>query len=279
MKIALLLASSMMTASLVSARRPATTEKEVFDFPDTVDTLDAVPERARGLYEEKEGKFVYTDTGGLRNALRASRTERDAMKREADAAKAWKALGKSPEEIQTLLDEQRTVEEQKLADKGQWDSLKSQMETNHQAVVSAKDAREKKILAALEKATIHDRARAALSDPDIEGNPLFLLPAISGRVKLEETDDGFTPVVLREDGSPMLNAKNEPASMKDLFLEFRGQEQWAGAFKGLNQSGGGASGGGGKPPTSGKNRSKMTAIEKVAYIKEHGQPAYAALPE
>lgn len=251
-----------------------------FAFPDTLDSLDGVPERARGLYTEKDGKFVYTDTGALRNSLTNARNERDAAKRDAATAAALKALGKTPEEIQALIDAAAAAAEEEHTKKGNWEALKKQMEDNHNAALSEKDKKIAKLQGSLEKALIHDSARAALSDEEVGGNPLFLLPAIDGRVKLEETDNGFKTVVLREDGTPQLNADNNPATLKDLFLEFKAKPDWANAFKGSGQSGGGApnqqKSGGGAP--NGKKRSEMSNSEKTAFIKEFGSEKYLALP-
>lgn len=280
-KTKILLASgTLLSRSTLIAFEGEENKPAAFDFPETVDDIQVVPERARGLYTEKDGKWQYTDVGALKNSLTHARNEREAARREAAAAAEWKALGKTPEEIKALLDAEREREEKKLTEEGDWTALRTQMETNHTNALSEKDKRINKLMTTLEKALIHDSARAALADEEIGGNPLFLLPAINGRVKLEESEDGFTTVVLRADGTPQLNSDNKPATLKDLFLEFKAQPEWAGAFKGLGQSGGGASGdqqrGGGAPGNL--KRSEMTPVAKAAFIKEHGQEKYLALP-
>ena len=272
----------LFTTAIIAAHRlPATFEGEVFAFPDVVDSLDAVPERARGLYTADGDKFKYTDTGGLRNSLQSARNERDAARREAASAEAWKKLGKTPEEIEALLEKERTAEEEKARAEGNWDSLKTQMEDNHNTALAEKDKRINKLENTLKGTLIDSGLKSALADPEVEGNPLYLLPHLRGRVKFEETDEGFTTVVLREDGSPMLNGQNLPATLKDLALEFRSDEKWASAFKGLNQSGGGATGGnqGGGAGGGTKKRSEMSVHEKVAYIQANGQAKYEQLPE
>jgi hypothetical protein len=80
----------------------------------------------------------------------------------------------------------------------------------------------------------------------------------------------------------MLNGENKPATLKDLFLEMKGKPEYAGAFKGVNNSGGGAppngSGGKGGAPEGQKKRSEMSNLEKVTYIRQHGQAEYEKLP-
>lgn len=276
----LLLNSTFLVAAAV-ARMPRTNDD--FAFPDTVDDINTVPERARGLYTQDGDKFKFTDVGGLKNSLNSTRQERDAANRAARDAAAYKALGKTPEEIKALMDAANAAEEEANKAAGNWDVLKQQMTENHNNALAEKDKRVKKLETSLEHSLIDSGLQMVLSDPGIGGDPLFLLPHMRGRVKLEETDDGFKPVVLRSDGSPMLNKDNQPANLKDLASEFRGDERFAVAFKGLNKSGGGGTGGGngggGEAGSGPKKRSEMSMIEKVAYIKDHGQQEYEKLPE
>lgn len=73
------------------------------------DTLDAVPEAVRGLYEERDGKAVLTKVNGLKtqkdvNALNeALRKERGDHKSAKDLLNSWTAFGK-PEEVQAQID-------------------------------------------------------------------------------------------------------------------------------------------------------------------------------
>lgn len=270
----------LVTTSM--ARMPRTNDD--FAFPDVVDDINTVPERARGLYEEKEGKFKYVGVDGLKSALTGTRAERDNAARDARAAAQYKALGKTPEEIKALMDAAAAAQEEKDRAEGNWDVLKQQMTDNHNNAIAEKDKRIKKLETSLERSEIDSGLQGVLADPEIGGDPLFLLPHMRGRVKLEETDDGFKTVVLRADGSPMLNKENQPAKLKDLAGEFRGDERFASAFKGLNKSGGGGTGGGnsgGEGGTGGgtTKKSDMSAVAKVAYIKEHGLAGYEKLPE
>lgn len=249
-----------------------------FDFPDVVDDINTVPEKARGLYTEKDGKYTYTGVDGLKSALSSTRAERDAANARAKKVAGYEALGKSPDEIKALLDQESQREQDRLTQEGDWNALKTQMEQNHTNAIQEKEKRISKLQTTLEREMIDSRLQSVLSDKDVEGDSLFLLPHMRGRVKLEETDNGFNTVVLREDGSPLLNAQNQPASLKDLALEYKGKEQFGRAFKGLNQSGGGGTGGGnGGPGGSTKKKTEMSALEKTRFIREHGIQAYNQL--
>lgn len=74
------------------------------------DSLSAVPEAFRPLYEEKDGKAVLSKVNGLKtqsdvnNLSEALRKERNDHKAAQDALKAWGNLGKKPEEILAQLD-------------------------------------------------------------------------------------------------------------------------------------------------------------------------------
>ena len=82
----------------------------------TVDSLESVPQNARELYKEVDGKFRldlegYEDPVGLKSALQK---EREAAKIASKRVSAWESFGKTPEEIQELLEKQREAEDQKL---------------------------------------------------------------------------------------------------------------------------------------------------------------------
>ena len=82
----------------------------------TVDSLESVPQNARDLYKEVDGRFRldlegYEDPVGLKSALQK---EREAAKTATKRASAWESFGKTPEEIQEVLANQRDLEDQKL---------------------------------------------------------------------------------------------------------------------------------------------------------------------
>lgn len=81
----------------------------------TVDSLEAVDETYHDLYEPDGDRFKLKvegieDTSGLKSALQKERKEREAREKQA---KAWERLGKSPEEIEELLEAQARADEAK----------------------------------------------------------------------------------------------------------------------------------------------------------------------
>lgn len=253
-----------------------------FDFPDSVDSLDGVPAKAKPLYKKDEatGRFVYDDITGLKNALEHEKREKGTLKGQLSQLSAFKELGITADEARELLEQRRTAEEQRLIDAGDFKSLKEQMEANHAASLADKDAVISRYKKFIEKTLVSDNARAVLASDDIKGNATLLLPVIRDRVEVAESDGEFQLVVKRPDGTPMLNEANGPATLKDLFMELRKAPEYADAFKGVNQSGGGAPNNplGGGAPNGSLVRGKMSVKEKTAYISANGQEAYNNLP-
>lgn len=253
-------------------------------LPEALDdtSFASLPTNLQPLYVKgTDGKYKLDDVNHLRGVLNNVKGENATLKGKNSQYQQYAALGLEPDAIKALIEEKRLADEKKLKDEGDWNSLKQQMEANHQNELKAKQDREGKLLSTINKALVDDQARSVLADPEISGNPTLLLPLIRDRVKVTETDNGFELQVLQaEGGAPMLNSSNQPATLKDLFLEMKAKPEYAGAFKGVNQSGGGAppsngnGGGGGATPS----RSKMTAVQKTAFIGQHGLEKYQALP-
>lgn len=264
-------------------RAPDDHEPAPFAFPETVDTLDGVPERARPLYvkDEATGKFKYDDVSSLKSALEHEKQQRRSLAQKNGTLAKWEKLGKTPEEIEEMLTKQAEAEQQRLVDEGDFKSLKEQLEANHAAEITKREERINGLTKQIEKLMYSDQVKTVLADKDIEGNPTLLMAPLRDRVKIEEDSESgeFRLTVLNADGHPMLNSSNQPATLKDLALQFKGDENYAGAFKGVNQSGGGTPNKqGGGAPINGKKRGEMTTSEKTAYIREHGAEAYEQLP-
>lgn len=254
-----------------------------FDFPETVDNLDGVPERARPLYvkDEATGKFKYDDVSSLKSALEHEKQQRRSLAQKNGTLAKWEKLGKTPEEIEEMLTQQAEAEQQRLRDSGDFDAIKKQLEDNHATAIAGKDERIGKLTKQIEKLLYSDQVKTVLADKDVEGNPVLLMGPLRDRVKIEEDSDSgeFRMTILNADGHPMLNSSNQPATLKDLALQFKGDENYAGAFKGVNQSGGGTPNKqGGGAPINGKKRSEMSTAEKTAFVRDHGADEYNKLP-
>ena len=209
-------------------------------IPFVADSLEAIPEAQRGLYKPDGDKFRldldgYEDPAGLKSALDK---ERKAAKDAVAMAKAWKELGKTPEEIQELLAAQAQAERDKLVKGGEWDKLKGQMTEQHQAELAKREEAVKGMRDQLEKHLVDAAGVAAIAAAD--GSAELLLPHVKSRVKVIEENGEFAVRVVDAAGNPRVNGKGEFLSMSDLVGEMRQSEIFAPCFKAPNASGGGA---------------------------------------
>lgn len=229
-------------------------------LPFTVDAIDAVPEAQRSLYKESNGKFVldvdgYEDPAGLKSALEKERT---AAKTASKQVQQWAALGKTPEEIQALVEAHAQAERDKLEKGGQWDKLRQQILDQHKTELSKKDeaiaAREK----ALSRHLVDAAAVTALHEA--KGSAALLLPHIRAAVKVTEEDGEYVVRVLDKTGNPRVDGKGEFLTIKDLVSEMRQSDEYGRAFDASGTTGGGAQGGG---SGSGGKTIKQAAFEAL----------------
>jgi hypothetical protein len=234
-----------------------------------VDSLDAVDEPLRSLYEEKDGKFALKVEGvepvdGLKSALEK---ERKAARELEKKVKRWESLGKSDEEIAELLKKAEDAELSEAERKGEWDKLRAQMNEKHDAALRAKDETITAMRARLNAELVDAKAVAAIAAA--KGVPELLLPHVQRHVKV---DDEFNVQVVDGKGDPRVGAKGEPLTIADLVAEMKASEVFGRAFEGSGQSGsgtqpnsaGGAGGNGGVPKSWAEAK---TDEEKAAFLK------------
>lgn len=211
----------------------------------TVDTLDDVPENLRSLYSEADGKFRLAvdgieDTAGLKSALQK---EREAARNAEKQAKAWMALGKTPEEIAALVDAQRKADEDRALKGGEFDKLKAQMVEQHKTELAKKDTTVAAMRGHLERFLVDAQATTAISE--LKGVPALLLPHVKAAVKVVDDGDAFAVRVVDANGNPRVNGKGEFLSIRDLVDEMRQNEVFGRAFEPTGATGSGAGGSGG----------------------------------
>ncbi len=244
-------------------------------------------ENAQKLYKKQSnGKFTLDvdDLDGIDDPQdmrsRLGRANQEAGSRRA-AIEKWERLGKTPDEIQALLEQQAQREQEDLEKKGQWDTLKQQMVDQHtnekNTLVGERDTAFKE----LNNYVAENAALAAINEH--KGSVKVLLPHVLSRVKVQkdEATGKRVAVVLGDDGNPRVNSEGKFLGPSDLVKEFRGDAEFSRAFGGPPGGGGGTppgSGGGGGTPPGSKKRSEMSTQDKAAFIREHGQTEYLKLP-
>ena len=247
----------------------------------TVDSLDSVPENLRDQYKEVDGKFRldldgYEDPAGLKSALQS---EREAAKAANRQVNAWKALGKTPEEIQALLQHLETDEDAKLISAGKLDEVVKKRTERMQADY------DKKLQSESESRTKAEGKAAKLAERALQA---VLRDAAARAGALPEALDD---VVRRGAGTWVLNDEGDVVAMNgdEVMLGKDGKkplspQEWAESIRDsapyfwpvMRGSGAPGSSGGGR---SALKRSEMTATDMRDYIDTHGQAAYLKLPK
>jgi hypothetical protein len=237
-------------------------------LPFTVEALDKIPEAQRSLYTKTDSGFRldvdgYEEPVALKSALDKERANaRDAVAQ----AKAWKALGKTPEEIQALVEAAAQAERDKLTKAGDFDKLRQQMNDAHTAELDKERGTSKAMRVQLEKYLVDAAAATALAAA--KGNAELLLPHVKARVKVIEENGEFAVRVVDAGGNPRVNGKGEFLSMTDLVDEMRQSDVYAPAFLAPAASGGGARPNAGAPGGAQKGRIDGTAEERTAYFAQ-----------
>lgn len=248
-----------------------------------VDSLDDIPEAARGAYvKQDDGKFKLDfeveDTTKIKSALQKERENNKAMK---DAVKAWEALGMSREEIDEVLRKNAAEAENALKKKGDFDGILKQ----HQEKWGKERAtleNELNVAKASERsAIVGERVLGALAKANATQEGTDLLPErLAARIKFETVDGKRVLKILSDDGAtPMAGTGADgTATIDDLVKE--AMTKYPSLFKGSG------AGGGGKPPGEkggggsgvGKKSDLKTMKAKGDYVEKYGMEAYEALP-
>ena len=205
-----------------------------------VDSLDAIPETSRSLYVEKDGKFRldldgYEDPAGLKSALQK---ERETAKLATRQAQQWQSLGKTPEEIASLVDASKRAEEERALKGGEWEKLKGQMLDQQKTELAKRDQQLAVKDKALTKYLVDAAAVTALAAA--KGSAALLLPHIRSSVKVIEDGDDYAVRVVDAAGNPRVNGKGEFLSIADLVSEMRQSDDYSRAFDASGTTGSGA---------------------------------------
>ena len=222
-----------------------------------VDSLDAIPESSRSLYIEKDGKFRLDlegleDTAGLKSALQK---ERETAKLATRQAQQWQSLGKTPDEIASLVDASKRAEEERALKGGEWEKLKGQMLDQQKTELAKRDQQLAVKDKALTKYLVDAAAVTALAAA--KGSAALLLPHIRSSVKVIEDGDDYAVRVVDAAGNPRVNGKGEFLSIADLVSEMRQSDDYSRAFDASGTAGSGAG------PSSGISGSKV--LKKSAF--------------
>lgn len=236
-----------------------------------IDKLDSVDEKYRDLYakgaDEKFHLGVEDDDGEeLRRAKEHEKAARKAA--EEKAKKAQEDLDKTNEALKKLQEAQ----DDKHRQAGDVESLEKSWQEKFSTREAELTQQASQLQAVIEKQMVDNVAQSTASELAGE-NAAILLPHIKGRLSVEVVDGEARTRVLDKSGKP------SALTVEELKNEFFTSDSFAAIIIGSKANGSGASGGQRGGGATKKKFSEMSASEKVAYKRKHGDEAYRRLKE
>lgn len=268
-----------------------------FDFAknETVESLDSVPEKYRGLYAEVDGKFTISDTVkglvgdyiGVTSTLAGVRVDKKKVTDEnAERRLATKAIEDFAQSVGLEVgDEGHLAALQAFVDdlQGQikggkeikinLDKINSEWETRFTELGSAKDSEITEMRGALSKHLISDAASRALADA--KGSIELLLPHVLNQCKVVKEDGGsYRVTVLDAQGDSRFDGSGGLMGVTDLVNEMKTQDKFGRAFESEVPAGGGTPPGGLNRPNvhrPGQQAENLSPTQKIAIGLKKGQ--------
>lgn len=211
---------------------------------------EGLDEGIKGFYEEKDGSYQLT-VEGLDNASEikiALRKERERASEFEKIVKQWNGTGKKPEEVVEILKKAAEEEEQRKKDKGEYESIITQLKEGKAKELAVKDEALKTMRQTLDSYLIDAEATRVLTEGG--GNATLLLPHVKKATQVIEDNGTYVVRVVGSDGNPRVNSKGEYLGIKDLVEEMKENESFQCAFAATDKKGSGAGGSGGTGGTS-----------------------------
>lgn len=256
----------------------------------TVESIDELPEAMRGLYAEKDGKFILDvepvngfaleDVGGLKTTLSKEMTKRKNLEKEfskfkdIDPERAREALAK--------LEELSNIDPSKEADKivsEKLETAKRQLLDKHSKDLAEREGKISNLNKTIENLLVDQSATSAIAEA--KGSVELLLPHVQRHTRVREVDGRYVVEVIDKDGNARIgNSKGDPMTIKDLVAEMRQSETFGRAFDGSGMSGSGTppGGSGGTPQRVTKKSDLDTRQKRAAFVEQYGVKAYDSLP-
>lgn len=222
------------------------------------DTLDAIDEPLRALYEEKNGKYRLKvegveDTEGLK-------------KKNSELMDELKGFKRSQKEKEEQAARER---EELLAKSGDVEALRKSYDEKLAKLTGDYSTREQNYQQQLQKLTVGQTATTLAAELAIPGSAPVLLPHIQARLSMEIRDGVPVTVVIGQDGKP------SALTIDDLKSELSANPAFAPIIAAIKAAGGGASGsgnGGGaaKKAVTRSQFDQMSAVQRMEHLKSGG---------
>lgn len=246
----------------------------MWDFSQTVEDLNTVPEQFRSAYVagegEHEGTFVVGEQfSGLTSAIIGLNTSLKASRDEASQAKAnlkgWAALGENPEavteSINNLTEERNTaLDKNKSFDPTK---MREQLMGEFQGKLTEATDRSALLQGALKHSLVNSAASVAIAAH--KGTPELLMPIVQSQVQMVEKEGKFGVQVIDSEGS----VRYSPTSgglmtVDELIVEMKAHPSYGMAFKTDMKGGEGGIGDSGRRGMHSADTSNMSATDKIS---------------
>lgn len=198
-----------------------------------------------------------------------------ALKSELDALGGLDTVKSLAEQAKQA---QSKAEQERLAKLSADDRLK-EIEETYKRQIGERDEK----LTKWQQRAVNREVDAALAEAirAEDGNPVLLSHALKSRVEATMNDDGEVVVTVKGPNGEALDSKGKPFTLKGLVAEFKGNADFAGAFK-ANPANGGGTQRGSKTVGGGNNpfaEATKNLTEQMRLIKTQPELARALAAE
>lgn len=255
-----------------------------FKFDD-VDSIESVPSDFRVFYDEKDGKpVIREDMAATVGAFRSMSAALDKRSKELTEARAGKVdlsslsdYGTTPDEIKETFDTKISELQNELS-KGKdaklnLDKLRNDMNMGFQEKTKKYEARIEGLTSFLHKTLVTEKATAEIASA--KGDVELLMPFVSAKIKVQESDGEFSVFVVDDQGEQRFNHVGQPMNIKELVTEMKGNEKYGKLFASESPTGSGTTPGAARrtasPPTSTGN-----PVSKISQGISSGQKRFGA---
>lgn len=270
----------------------------MFDFENNlvVDDINTVPEQARPLYVEKDGKYHLSETlkpfalayQGQTKALEKTRKDLTAANAESAArrvtknavAEFAKGLGIETVNEENPLESVSSYVQGLIADskKGKevnvnLDKIKQESEKRIGEVNTAAEAKIGKMKSSLERYLVSQAATAALAEK--KGNIDLLLDKVQKACKVVEEGDDYVVRIVDDAGEVRSNGAGGYMNIGEFVSELKTKPAYAIAFASETASGTGHKPGSSQQQQQQQNKGEMSATDKIAAGLKQQQRATA----
>ena len=241
----------------------------MFEFPESVDSIDKVPTDFQSLYAQDGDKFIVPESvrpavtafKKVVGALNNSRKEVDTYKKQVVDLSPLADFGQTPEEIKAAFEAKLTEGSKAKVDIDKVKQAEAQRYANE---IKQKDAKITAITKQLYQLNVRNAATLAI---DAEGGSVeVLMPHVEQHVQQVEEDGQLKAYVVDASDSTrrFSNVTGEPMTIRELVAEFKTKPAFAGAFKSTAKNGVGTQPNSPTRSTNVGNVASMSPTDKIS---------------